>query len=285
MADKERLDVVKIVMAKIAAQLQSILDNDKSAYAGYTFTLTNEQQYVKSTERKPKNFYIVVKFLQGSYDFGQQKQPISITAVSEHNGLEICQKLMFEFAETFNLDMSYDTDEKGVNYTLRQIYSSATASAHFNEVYDGLRTVFYVSGSFYFGINSNPITKIEVNGEEIEFISSQLSYNGQPDGQPFYGTNNFNRTVIKIGTLSLGFTMYAVNTPFYNDAMDIIFNKIRKDENNKDVLIDVNKTFKIKVYLKSNPEDEPYEIDMKLTNVSLTQQVRDFPAVSFTFVR
>ena len=108
MADRERLDVVKIVMAKIAAQLQSILDNDKSAYAGYTFTLTNEQQYVKTTERKPKNFYIVVKFLQGSYDFGQQKQPISITAVSAHNGLEICQKLMFEFAETFNLDMSND---------------------------------------------------------------------------------------------------------------------------------------------------------------------------------
>lgn len=275
MADKERLDVVNIVMTKIAAQLQSILDSDKSAYAGYTFTLTNEQQYVKSTERKPKNFYIVVKFLQGNYDFGQQKQPISITAVSEHNGLEICQKLMFEFAETFNLDMSYED-----NYSLRQVYSTATASAHFNEIYDGFRSVFYISGSFYFGINSNPITKIEVNGEEIDFVSSQLTYSGQPDGQPFYGTNNFNRTVIKIGTLTIGFTMYAVNTPFYNHAMDIIFNKVGRYGE----LVDVNETFKLKVYLKSNVH-EPYEIDMKLANVSLMQQVRDFPAVSFTFVR
>lgn len=269
------LDVVKIVIEKITEEFQAILNLDPATYGGYNIIITNERQFTKIKEKKHKAIYIVIKFLQGNKDFGQQRQPFTLNAISEHNTIDVCQKLMMDFAETYNLSFEFTH----ANYTLRQTMTTVSVVNNFSEIYEGFRSLFYLSGTFYIGVNSNPITSIVVQdedglNEEIDFISSQMSYDIQPDSQPFYGTNNFNRSVAKIGTLSIGFTMYSINTDFYNKAMDIAFNL-----NNS---VNINKTFTVVVTLKSG---KIYSVPMKLASVSNVQELRDFPASSFTFVR
>lgn len=269
------LDVTQIVIDRITQEFQDILNSDVDTYTGYNVIITNERQFVKFKERKPKTIFIVIKLLEGSKDHGQQRQPYTLNAISEHNTLEVCQKMMLDFAETYNLTFELSNSQ----YAMRQTVNTPVASNNFSEIFDGFRSIFYLSGTFYIGVNSNPIVGIVIqdeNGlnEEIDFISSQLAFDAQPESQPFYGTNNFNRTVAKIATLSLGFTMYAVNTDFYNDAMDIVFNL----DNN----VNINKTYTIVISLKSG---KTYSVPMKLVSASNVQELRDFPVSSFSFVR
>lgn len=270
------LDVKRIVIDKITQELQTILNTDPETYGGYNIVITNERQFVKSDEkRKPKTIFMVIKFLNGSKDLGQQRQPFSLNAISEHNTLEICQKLMMDFSETYNLVSEFGNAQ----YTLRQTMGSPTAVSNFSEIYDGFRSAFYLSGTFYIGINSNPITGIVIKdedglNEEIEFISAQMTFDAQPESQPFYGTNNFHRTVAKVATLSVGFSMYALDTDFYNGALDTAFNL----NNNADI----NKKYTLVISFKSG---RVYTVPMKLISISNVQELRDFPASSFTFVR
>lgn len=269
------LDVKTIVIEKITQEFQTILNLDPETYGGYNIIITNERQFVQSKNRKPKTIFVVIKFLDGSKDLGQQRQPFAINAISEHNTLEVCQKLMMDFSETYNLIFEFGN----AKYTLKQTMKNPTAVSNFSEVYEGFRSVFYLSGTFYIGINSNPITGITIKDEdgldeEIDFISAQMSFDMQPDGQPFYGTNNFNRTVAKIATLSIGFSMYALNTDFYNGALDTIFNLDNK--------ADINKKYTLVVSFKSG---KTYSVPMKLASVNNVQELRDFPATSFAFVR
>lgn len=269
------LDVKQVIIDTITKEFQSILNLDVDTYGGYNIVITNERQFVKTKNRKPKTIFIVIKFLEGNKDFNQQRQPFTLNAISEHNTLDVCQKLMFDFAETYNLDFNISNND----YTLRQTMNTPTSVNAFSEVYEGFRSVFYLSGTFYFGINSNPIIGLKIQdsdglNEDIDFLSVQLTYDAQVDGQPFYGTNNFNRTVTKIATLSLGFSMYALNTDFYNGALDTIFNL-----NNS---VNIDKTYTIIITFKSG---QVYSVPMKLVSMSNMQEIRDFPASSFSFVR
>jgi len=271
----EDLDIKQIVMEKIASEIQSIRELDSDTYGKYKVTITNERQFLREDEFEHNTIYLVVKFLEGSKEFGQQKQPFSINAMSEHNAFGVCQKLMMDFSETYNLIFEFSNAE----YTLRQTMTTPSAVSNFNEVYAGFRSVFYMSGTFLIGINSNPITGITVKdagglNEEIRFLTAQWTFEAQPDSQPFYGTNDFNRTVAKSAALSVGFTMYAVNTDFFNGVMDLIFNK--------DNRADINKTYTLSISFKSG---NAYEVPMKLLSVSGAQQIRDFPACTFTFMR
>lgn len=289
-------DVVDKVMSILEKEFQYLLNNDSETYKGYNVVLTNEQQYVKKADRKPKTIFIIVKFLNGTQDYGQQRQPYALNVVTEHNSLEVCQKLLMDFSEENNLRHNFEfIDEDSESYSVKQTVSTVSNLSNFNEIFEGFRSVLYASGTFLIGINSNPVVKLELafnDGyedilEEIEFLSFQYSYDTQPDSQPFYGTNNFNRTVNKIATLSVGFTMYAVNTKFYNYITDLVFNDKwvnPDDESQTEHTLSIDKTFNLKIYFKSNPT-KPKSVNMKLVSVSDVQELRDFPANSFTFVR
>lgn len=292
----KNLNVSEIVINTVTEEFQKLLNDDPATYKGYGIIITNEQQFIKQMEEAHKKIYIVVKFLQGSRDFGQQRQPFTITAISEHNSLRVCQQLMMDFAEENNLKFT-TVSKSDYSYTLRQTYTTVGNMSNFNEVFDGYRSLFYLSGTFYIGVSSNPITKMYVDdethsldpedwkegdehGEPIDFLSAQYSYSAQPDSQPFYGTNNFNRTVAKVATLSIGFSMYSIDSKFYNSAMDIIFNY--EGTTTDSVTIDINKKFTVVVKFKNG---RTYRVPMKLVSVSGSQEIRDFPASSFTFVR
>lgn len=276
------LDIRSIVIKAISDEIQSILDADPVTYGDFSVIITNERQFIPTKEgKKPKSIFLVIKFLDGSKDLAQQRQSFSINAMSEYNTLDVCQRLLMDFAETYNLTFDFSGTDGETDYTLKEVVNQPVSVSNFNEFFDGYRATFYLTGTFFIGINSNPIKSIVISNndglnEEINFITAQLSYDAQLDSQPFFGTNNFNRTVAKIGGLSIGFTTYTLTSDFFMGAFDTIFNDTTQN-------VDINKTYNLAVTFKGN--DKTYNIPMKLASVNSVQELKDFPVISFTFVR
>lgn len=261
-------------MGILETEIRNIVNSDPETYAGYTFTLTMERQIITRKDAKPKTIFLVVKFLQSNRDHGQQIQPITINALSEHNSLQACHKFMTDFSATYNL---ISIDKEGCS--VRQTITSPAAISAFDEVYDGYRSLFYVSGTFLIGYNSNPITGLRISWdgnepETIDFLNASWSYDAQIDSQPFYGTNNFSASVGKIATVAISFSVYMVSTPFCDKILETIF-----DENGN---AKVNERYRVTVTFKNG---KTFEIPMRLNHTSGSQQIRDFPAATVSFVR
>lgn len=128
------------MMRLIESQFNEIIYSGDCTYRGYFVTVAKEQDFNRIQDKHPNHIYIVVKFLAASLNYGQTLLPITITAVSEDRKLDVCQKLLFEFADRNNLKL---TDGK-----IKQFYTSPQVISNFEEIYDGFRSILYVSGTF-----------------------------------------------------------------------------------------------------------------------------------------
>ena len=146
---KNLIDIEKIIDL-LEGQLGEVMADDEEYFSETRFVLSNEQQYVKESQRHKNTIYIVVKFMPATINFGQVVLPITLTAVSEHNNIEKCQRLLLDFSQYWNLKNIGISD-----YSVFQIYSSPSITSNFNEVYDGFRSAFSMSGTFLISKNSN----------------------------------------------------------------------------------------------------------------------------------
>lgn len=160
------------MMRLIESQFNEIIYGGDCTYRGYFVTVAKEQDFNRIQDKHPNHIYIVVKFLAASLNYGQTLLPITITAVSEDRKLDVCQKLLFEFADRNNLKL---TDGK-----IKQFYTSPQVISNFEEIYDGFRSILYVSGSFL--ISEKALT-YEYYLETPSFIeySSNLFGEGEDD--------------------------------------------------------------------------------------------------------
>ena len=153
----------------ISNQLADIINNDYDYYCDYSIEVTDEQQFSKIELNSSNKIYIVVKFLEASLNFGQIVFPITIQAMSEQDKLDVCYTLLFEFANKYNLRWSKDKK-------VGQFYSAPSVLSNFNEVFEGFRSLLYMSGTFLITNNANyltgyfinnPIYTVDKNGKEI----------------------------------------------------------------------------------------------------------------------
>ena len=190
------MDYIDKMLKIIEKQFVSIMANDPDFYSQYKIVLSNEQQYIKNKDRDPKAIYIVVKFMAGSINFGQILYPVNFNALGEGNKLEVAQKLLLEYAQTFNLGeeekwedvqlgkehLTLNTNNKYVynnqeytlqqlkelnlvdfkidNYVAKQVYTQPQVMSNFNAAWNEFRTLFFMTGTFLIGKNSMPITGI-----------------------------------------------------------------------------------------------------------------------------
>lgn len=272
---------IKDIMDLIEQQMVEIMQNDYEYYKNYNIKLANEQYYVKPEDRKEPNIiYIVVKFLPSEIMFNQNVIPVTINAVSEYNKFEVCQRLLLEYAQTYNL---VDDIWKGkINYN--QTYTTPQVMSNFNEAYYGYRTTFYMSGTFLLSYNSNPskLYYTKENGEKvlINTINFTETFEIQLDSQPFFGTNNRTRSVGKFGTHFINFTMFLVNDDLCNDILNIVlidFNDKISSANESDI----NKNFIFTIeYEKS---DKSCTKKFKLTSFNKTNNAGEMPVISVSF--
>jgi hypothetical protein len=268
---------VETIMNLLTKEILEIMHSDEEYYSQFTVILSNEQQFVKTADRKSGNIYIVVKFMEATLNFGQSVLPITISAVSERNKLEACQKLLLELAQAYNLTSSDDG-------TIKQVFTSPSVLSNFADVDFGFRSLMFMSGTFLISENSNPITSLMASaenfGEEAEAvlvntISINANFDIQLDSQSFTTESNFTKSVGKIGTFTMNFTVYLQDDEFVNMVMAVVLKDTTSMPDG------INSTFYFDLAFKNGSgfSSTPF----KLANCTFQQNIGELPIMSMTF--
>lgn len=193
----EYLSRIKDILAR---QFAKVLGSDPDFYGETEVILSNEQQFVRERDRKPHAIYIVWKALPATINFGSVVQPITIQAMGEMNGISKCQRLLNEFANTYNLA---PTGDDGI----KQTYTSPSVGTSFAEAWSGYRSLYFMSGTFLASEGMNA-AKIEFEGSEVPAITSNISASYSLDTQMTYASSDFTRSKTIGCTVSVGLSMY-----------------------------------------------------------------------------
>lgn len=206
-------------------------------FKDYKIIMSREQQFMKMKDKDPNAIYIVVKFGSADVVFGQTVLPVTIVALSEQDNIEAITGLLYEYAQTYNLKRVNDD-------TINQMYESPSVSSNFAPLYAGYRSTVVMSAAFVIGKNSNEYkvyyyyTVQERAGKdedgkdlyrEVEYadevpqMSASFAFVANPDTQAFYNSNDFTRSVIGFGGVTLGFTTFVLSdNRLINDVLDIL---------------------------------------------------------------
>lgn len=228
-------------------------------FKDYKIIMSREQQFMKMKDKDPNAIYIVIKFGSADVVFGQTVLPVTIVALSEQDNIEAITGLLYEYAQTYNLKRVNDD-------TINQMYESPSVSSNFAPLYAGYRSTVVMSAAFVIGKNSNEykvyyyytvqeVVKVETkeeNGEEIKVktyrtveyadevpqMSASFAFVANPDTQAFYNSNDFTRSVIGFGGVTLGFTTFVLSdNRLINDVLDILGTVEPVDEDSKTYII------------------------------------------------
>lgn len=276
------MNYIDKMMDIIKKQFVAVMDTDPDFYSQYKIILSNEQQYVKNKDRDPKAIYIVAKFLAGPPNFGQFLMPVNFNALGEANKVEVCQKLLLDYAQTFNLGEPEEfTDEQQNNYIVKQVYTQPQVMSNFNGTWNEFRSLFYMTGTFLIGKNSMPIQSIvyyenatDTEGTEINFINTSWDFTIQLDSQAFYGTNSRTKSKSKIGTLGLNMTVYFTNNKLCKKIKGIAFN------NETDAPNGIKTKFYLDITFVGDSEPYTNKMPFSLVNASTVQNMGEFPLLA-----
>ena len=272
----------QVIMDLLTRQFLDVMGKDYHYYKEYDIELSNEQYYIRDRERNPKKIYIVVKFLESEINFNQVTLPINFNVIAEKNKLDVCQRLLLDFAQQYNLKQ-----EKVGSTIIRQIYNSPTVMSNFVDIQDGLRSLFFMSGTYFISENMNPL-KLYVsaseyvdedgNREEVEFVNFASSFDIQSDPQAFFNSNNRTITTNKVATFTFNINVFNTsNSHLLNKVMDIEFEDFDEQPHDIetsfyfDLEYENGKTYKEKAF--------------KLVNVTRQSVIANMPTVSLTFTR
>lgn len=221
-------------------------------FKDYKIIMSREQQFMKMKDKDPNAIYIVIKFGSADVVFGQTVLPVTIIALSEQDNIEAITGLLYEYAQTYNLKRVNDD-------TINQMYESPSVSSNFAPLYAGYRSTVVMSAAFVIGKNSNEYkvyyyyTVQERAGKdedgkdlyrEVEYadevpqMSASFAFVANPDTQAFYNSNDFTRSVIGFGGVTLGFTTFVLSdNRLINDVLDILGTVEPVDEDSKTYII------------------------------------------------
>lgn len=221
-------------------------------FKDYKIIMSREQQFMKMKDKDPNAIYIVIKFGSADVVFGQTVLPVTIVALSEQDNIEAITGLLYEYAQTYNLKRVNDD-------TINQMYESPSVSSNFAPLYAGYRSTVVMSAAFVIGKNSNEYkvyyyyTVQERAGKdedgkdlyrEVEYadevpqMSASFAFVANPDTQAFYNSNDFTRSVIGFGGVTLGFTTFVLSdNRLINDVLDILGTVEPIDEGSKTYIL------------------------------------------------
>lgn len=242
-------------------------------FKDYKIIMSREQQFMKMKDKDPNAIYIVIKFGAADVVFGQTVLPVTIIALSEQDNIEAITGLLYEYAQTYNLKRVNDD-------TINQMYESPSVSSNFAPLYAGYRSTVVMSAAFVIGKNSNEYkvyyyyTVQERAGKdedgkdlyrEVEYadevpqMSASFAFVANPDTQAFYNSNDFTRSVIGFGGVTLGFTTFVLSdNRLINDVLDILGTVEPIDEGSKTYILG-DYTTKVQIEKATNGNDNIIE--------------------------
>lgn len=248
-------------------------------YDGYDIEVTNEMQFLEKKEGYRNRIYIVVKFAPATTFFGQTVLSFTVTAISEHNHCFVCQKLLSDYAQKYNLEQT--------DY-IQQIYETPSVILNFNEIYEGFAAVMAMSGTF---VIAKDIARIsfeyiytdkdgnEQPPETVNAITNYCQFNNDVDSQAFYGTHDIADSIARIGSFSCGLSTYLFNnSQLIKDCLKLV-QLAQKDAT---PLANIDKKFKIVVHFGNMLA---MTVDMKLISFNSEASLGDLPIVSISFAK
>ena len=286
-------EILTLIQGQLYEYMNAPENNGK--YNGYNLILSKEQQFMKLKDKDPNALYIVVKFGAADVVFGQTVLPATITALTEQNRLDATYSLLYEYAQKYNL-------HRANNETINQVYESPIVSSNFNPIYEGFRSIVTMSAAFVIGKNSNEYKVYyyytdesgKESAEEVPQMSASFSFILNPDTQAFYNSNDFAKSVIGFGSVTIGFTTFVLSDcHLINDILDILGTV---DETGGYLTADdgeeipasytsnttsMNKTFKLGVIYRDKKHARIK--DYKLSNAVGSQEVGQIPTISLAF--
>lgn len=218
-------EILTLIQGQLLAYMNS--DENYEKYKDFNIILSKEQQFMKLKDKDPNTLYIVVKFGSADVTFGQTVLPVTMVALTEQNRIESAYSLFYEYAQKYNLIRVNDN-------TINQVYESPSITGNFNAVYEGYRSIVTMSCAFVIGKNSNDYKvyyyyKVGEGENAIEYaneipqVSTSFGFVGNPDTQAFYNSDDYTRTVIGFGSVSLGITTLVLSdNKLINDILSIL---------------------------------------------------------------
>lgn len=277
----------------IKSQLNDIMNNSIDYYSKFTFVLENEQVYVNPKDRKePNKIYIVLKVLPSNISFGVSSVPITLTAVSEQNHIEACQRLLTEYAQAYNFVKGKTIE----NLYYNQNYKAPASMSSFTEMFTGYRNTFILSGTLILSYNAIHTKYIYYNhynlyGEEqnysikntsdyidLDIVTKNESTVFSMDTQPYSDNYNFSESSPKFAAGSMTFWIYLTNNDFCK--------KVLKLKHKKKSVMENYFAFGIKYYIDDDSDfDETFVELYRLHSVVINDNAGEIPSlnVSFTY--
>ena len=215
--------------------------------------------------------FIVIKYYPAVLNFGQILMPIQLDVISEANKIDIAKRLLYAFAETYNLEFNDD-------YTIKQYFQSPSILSNFNEIGTNYRSLMTMRGTLQISENSNLIKSISlVNGNEITnlgFITSNINFDVQLETQSLYNQDNITKSWARVGTLVLNFSIYLTNDSFCNKILSIMAKDNVNAPDGIATLFNLRLLFKNGIEIKQN---------FRLANATIQQNMGELPVINLTF--
>ena len=215
--------------------------------------------------------FIVIKYYPAVLNFGQILMPIQLDVISEANKIDIAKRLLYAFAETYNLEFNDD-------YTIKQYFQSPSILSNFNEIGTNYRSLMTMRGTLQISENSNLIKSISlVNGNEITnlgFITSNINFDVQLETQSLYNQDNITKSWARVGTLVLNFSIYLTNDSFCNKILSIMAKDNVNAPDGIATLFNLRLLFKNGIEIKQN---------FRFANATIQQNMGELPVINLTF--
>ena len=227
------------IIRKIGVELQKVWDDlssisDPAITKSISFVkaieIADEQDFVKKDkevtkkEIKDGKVYIVVRFGRGAINYGSTVTPITLLVLGTANRIAPTQLLLSVFSSTWTIKNlcqgMKDSEQNSLESTdILQVWNTPEPVANFNEVYDGFRSLFEVSGNIVVGPSAIRVGTLTyyygenfASSETINIMSFQDSFHSSLDSQPFGNTFGFVQSEVNFSTYTFSISTYLLNT-------------------------------------------------------------------------
>lgn len=174
------------LLINLVSQELDIIQKSKEEFKNIKFVVCNEQMQIKKEDIDYDVLYIVLKFNQSSISFGKAVVPFSISVCGLNNEIELTQEFLNTFVNEYNRVQVTD---------INQIYLTPFVNSNFNYIFNGMRSLLTVTGTFLIGDNTVTLKKLiyhygtgDNDYEEIEILGYSEVYENSLAPQPYPDT-------------------------------------------------------------------------------------------------
>lgn len=192
---------------------QLLVDFDMNEYTIKVFDEKSYQDEVIDS----KTITVVIKYLTGTILYTSTVLPLQFMVMAEENSMEVAKMILEAYAQNNNFkNVTIDGN------FVKQSFSTAAVVNNFNPVGSGFRSVMFMSATLTVTGSVVDIQTLVVDTVETSFISAVLSYNADPDSQPFPSTSPLNISVKRFASLAFSLQIPHTNSAFCQKVVNIM---------------------------------------------------------------